>query len=108
VVPSTSWFARDAGTETARSAGEGRRADHIDRRGIGLRSRAFPVQDLLVRTCGDDSAVVIGTHVVEGPHRGNPGQTRATMVFVGSRLASTQTAFGADTAGAPSVPGRPR
>jgi hypothetical protein len=85
------------------------RQDWIDRSANGLRYTAFVVQDLLVRTYGDDTAVVIGTQVMEGTH-GNPipAQTRATMVFVGSRLAGIQMAFVAGTPGAPPIPGPPR
>jgi ketosteroid isomerase-like protein len=86
------------------------RQDWTERRAIGLRNTVFAVQDLLVRTYGDDTAVVIGTQVVEGTHRGNPvpAQTRATVVFVGSRLASVQMAFVAGTPGAPPIPGPAR
>ncbi|HEY6594705.1 MAG TPA: hypothetical protein VI011_11450 [Asanoa sp.] len=88
----------------------GRRADHVERRANGLRDTALAVQDLLVRRYRDDTPVVIGTQVVEGTHRGNPApaQTRATMGFVGSRLASIQMAFVAGTPAVPPIPGRPR
>jgi ketosteroid isomerase-like protein len=86
------------------------RQDWIDRRANGLRYTAFAVRDLHVRTYGDDTAVVIGTQVVQGTHRGNPvpAQTRATMVFAGPLLAGIQMAFVAGTPGAPPIPGPPR
>lgn len=79
----------------------------------GLSYDSFTLEDVQVRTYGDDTAIVVTRLVQPGSYQGNPvpEQARTTIVLVrvdgGWKLANVQFSFVAGTQGAPPIPGPP-
>jgi uncharacterized protein (TIGR02246 family) len=79
----------------------------------GLTYDSFTLEDLQVRTYGDDTAVVVTRLVQPGSYQGNPvpEQARTTIVLVRVdgdwKLSNVQFSFVAGTPGAPPIPGPP-